>query len=56
MPSFGKGDRSGTKHMPQYGRDSPGPIYIFRPAVGDQVSSQIKSAPKAPFSRAKRPT
>lgn len=52
--SFGRGDRAGTSHMPKVGRASPGPAYMLRASVGEQVSSQMKSSPNASFSKADR--
>lgn len=54
--AFSKGERSGTKHLAVKGRESPGPIYNQRAAVGDQVVSTMPSAGRAAFSRAKRQT
>ena len=54
MYGVGTGDRSGTSHMPRYGRGSPGPIYMMPASVGKQVSSSCPSSPMAAFSKANR--
>ena len=52
--SIGRGERSGTKHLPTYGKDSPGPIYRMVPAVGEQVSSRMSNCARVPFNKASR--